>query len=181
MLVTAIAILNALLLLAGCEEEPPLPPQPSASAPAAPEIDRKHSARIKADRSITIPNLQLVMQRDPLGSDMIGVTLLSTRSGADTARLLFGTTQNLPSLDKLTATDIHFGGARLLDPRGNGVFTQTAAYQPKLATMKITRVTEGEAHGTISGEFYLFKATTPALRPAVVQLDAIFDAVLTTQ
>jgi hypothetical protein len=181
MLGATIVVLNALWFIAGCEEEPLPPPPPPASAPTAPEMDHKHSIRIKADRSITIPNAQLVIQRDPVGSDMTGFTLLSTRPGADATRLLFGTTQNMASLNKLTNTDIHFGGARYLDARGNGIFTPTAAYQPKLVTMKITQLTEGEAHGTITGEFYLFKTAAPALRPAVVQLNATFDAILILQ
>ena len=181
MFAATLAVVAAAIFPVGCEEEPPLPPKTPATAPAVPEIDHKHSAMIKADRNLTIPNLRFVIQRDPLGSAMTGFTLLSTRPGAEGARLLLGTTQNVASLDKLTATDIHFGGGRFLDPHGSGIFTATAAYQPKLVTLKITRMTEGEVHGTISGEFYRYKMAAPGVRPAVVQLEATFDALLTFQ
>ena len=44
------------------------------------EIDIKHSARIKiADRTLTLANLVLVLQRDPVRSGSMGVTLSSSR------------------------------------------------------------------------------------------------------
>jgi hypothetical protein len=184
-LLTLDTLLAALIVCfspAGCEkEEPPPPPQPPATAPAPAEIDRKHTATVKADRSITVPNLQLVIQRDPMGADMTGFTLLSTRPGADGSRLLLGTAQSLISLDKLTSTDVRFAGARFLDTRGNGIFTSMRSYQPKFVTLRITAVNAGEASGTISGEFYRFKTGTPAARPDVVELEATFTAVLTVR
>ncbi|HVP12314.1 MAG TPA: hypothetical protein VMV94_14140 [Phycisphaerae bacterium] len=165
-------------LAAGCEEEQLPPPRSPATAPAAAELDRKHTASIKADRNYVIPNLQFVVQRDPVGTDMTGFTLLSTRPGPDDSRLLFGTTQNLSSLDKLTSIDIRFAGARLLDPHGNGIFTTLACYQPKFVTLKIRKVDAGEAQGTLSGEFYRFKTVTPTAKPDVVRLEATFTAVL---
>ena len=167
--------------LAGCEEEEPLPPPKSTTtAPAAaPEIDLKHSAAFKADRNLTIPNLQLIIQPDPAGSDLTGLTLLSVRPGADGSHMLFGTTQSLASLDRLTSTEFHFAGTRFLDTRGNGIFTSMVSYQPKFAALKITKAAAGEATGTISGEFYRFKASSPLARPEVVEVEAAFAAMLT--
>ncbi len=135
-------------------------------------------ATLRADRQIVIPNLLFVVQRDPGGSDVTGLTLISSQPAPDGSRMTFGTSQNVANLDRLTGLQMNLGGHRLLDPRGNGVFTSFSAYQPKFATITITKVGENDVSGSVSGEFYRFRALQPAQRPDTVNVEGAFSAVL---
>ena len=108
----------------------------------------------------------------------MGVTLASSQPAADGSRMTFGTFEKAESLEALARNSIDFGGAAIYDPRGNGVFTPLGAYQPKLATLRITSHDETQASGTIRGEFYHFKPGQTTLRPTVIPIEATFSAKL---
>ncbi len=161
----------------GCEEEITLPPEEEevVTKPLA-ERDRRYSANIQADRQIIVANLALVLQPDPLDPKSMALTLTTTRPGLDESRMVLGTFVPAGQTADLTITDLHFSSFPLFEPRGNGVFTARAAYQPKFATLGFDAIDETEAHGTFSGEFYRFSMERPTLRPEVVTIEARFVA-----
>lgn len=154
------------------------PPETARESPTLADTDRVHAATLHADRQIFVPNLLFVVQRDLSGSGSTGLTLMSSRPGADGSRMIFGTSQNVASLDRLAGLEIRVGGYRLFDSRGNGVFTSMVAYQPKAVTVSVNKVAEGEVGGTISGDFYRFQAFRAAGAPDIVRVEGTFTAVL---
>lgn len=157
------------------EEEPPSQPQP-AIRPI--EVDLKRSITLKADRAITIPNLVFVVQTNSALPDSIGITLTCARPAADGARLTFGKLEMAPDAGALAGRSIDFASGARLDPSGNGVFTLTTVYQPKLVTLKIASMDAQEVRGTLGGEFYRFSAATPTARPTVLKAEGTFIAAL---
>lgn len=173
----AICATGALVHLAGCDDQPELPPEdPPKIRPI--EVDVKHSAQIKADRAFTIANLVLVLQSDPVSGGSMGVTLSTARPALDGSRLIFGTFEKADTVEALARQDIDFAGPAILDAHGNGIFTPLGAYVPKLARLRITSHGQDQAAGTIAGDFYHYKLAQPALRPPVVHLDVTFSAKL---
>lgn len=164
--------------LAGCDDKPELPKEePPAVRPV--EIDIKHSARIKAgDRTLTLANLVLVLQPDPVRGGTMGVTLSSSRPALDGSRMIFGTFETADSIDDLAKMDIDFAGTAIYDVMGSGIFTPLGAYLPKSATIRITSHDLDQVQGTIRGEFYRHKPAQPTLHPAVVNVEATFSAKL---
>lgn len=173
--ITAAAIVR---LAVGCDDDQPELPPEDAPAVRAIEVDVEHFARIKADRSFTIANLVLVLQPDRVEGGSMGVTLSSVPSAADSSRMTFGTFEKADSLEDLSRINIDFGGAALYDPHGNGIFTPLGAYQPKLATLRITSHDKYQASGTIRGEFHHFKPGQSSLRRSVIPIEATFSAKL---
>jgi len=167
-----------LLLLAGCEEPPSVPPPTSRAPETPPEVDRVHVATLRADRQIIVPNLLFVVQRGSPDSTIAGLTLMTSRPSPEGSRLIFGTSQNLTGPGQLAGLEMRFGGASLLDIRGNGIFMTVTAYQPKFVTIVVNKVLEGEVSGTISGEFYRFRAFQGRGHPEVVRAEGTFRAVL---
>jgi len=174
----AAALLITLLPLAGCEESPGVPPLTSRAAEIPVEVDHLHAATLHADRQIVVPNLVFVVQRSSTEAGVVGLTLLTSRPGPDGSRLVFGTSQNLAGPDRLTGLKLQFGGRSLFDPSGNGVFTVTVAYQPKFASITITKVLDTEVSGTISGEFHRFRALHGKNHADVIQVEGTFRAAL---
>jgi hypothetical protein len=172
------AVLPLLLSGLACDNGSPPPPSPTQPAKAELSQDFAHFATVRGDQQITIPNLQFVVQHDPRGSGLAGFTLWSSRPGPDGSRLVFGWEQDLSSLDRLTSREVHLAGGRFLDPSGSGVFTSAVVARPKFATLKIAKVEANEVTGTITGEFYRFRALQPAVRPDVVNLEIAFKATL---
>ncbi|MBN2561128.1 MAG: hypothetical protein JXQ75_09380 [Phycisphaerae bacterium] len=125
-----------------------------------------------------ITNLALVFQKDPLRPDSWGVSLTTVRPGLDGSRMIFGTMVRAASIDRLRNRDIHLSSGPMLNPRGSGVFTSLATYQPKFVTLRITEFDDKEARGSFSGEFYRFSRARPATRPEVIEADARFAALL---
>jgi len=164
--------------LGACEEEPELPPHKPDQATSLPTVGPQCAVTFRADRSITLGQLVLVLQRDPLDSNSLGFSLTTLRPGADGSRMIFGTFVRADSVAGLTKSEIHLTSSSFLNPRGNGIFTAAAAYQPKLVTLRITSITEGEAAGTFSGDFYRFPTSRPAVRPEVIQANGTFTAAL---
>ncbi|HKQ47183.1 MAG TPA: hypothetical protein VJZ71_03825 [Phycisphaerae bacterium] len=162
----------------GCEnDEPELPPEQAPAARAI-EFDIQHVARIQADRSFSVANLVLVLQPDRGSGGSMGVTLTTSQPAADGSRLTLGTFEKAESLEALARNTIDFGGAALYDPRGNGIFTPLGAYQPKLASIRISSHDESQVSGTIRGDFYHFKPGQTTLRPSVIFIEAAFSAKL---
>ena len=160
----------------GCDDdEPELPPDDDpAVRPVEPDL--ANFASIKADRSFTVANLVFVLQPDRTQGGLMGVTLASSRPAADGSRMAFGTFEKAESLEALARTTIDFGGVAIYDLRGNGIFTPLGAYQPKLATLRITAHDDARVSGTIRGEFYDFKPGQTTLRPPVISLEVSFAA-----
>lgn len=168
------------VLAFGCDaESAPEPGEQEATTRAVPEepIDSIHVARTKSDRSIYITNVALVLKRDPTDPERMGVTLASTRPGDDGARMVFGSYEPTQSIDKLAAGEIYLTSGSFLNLKGNGIFTRTAVYQPKFASLKIQSFDKKEVHGTIEGDFYRFAAATGFTSPSTQKLELHFDAV----
>jgi len=179
-----IALLLGAMLSTACKEdiEPPPPEEePPAKQPPAIkpiEIDPRRSITLKADRTITLPNLVFVIQNDAALPESFGVTLTCARPAADGSRLTFGKLEMAPDLDTLAKRNIDFASGSRLDPTGNGIFTVTTVYQPKLVTLKITALDAQEVRGTLGGEFYRFSVATPTARPTVLKAEGSFTAAL---
>jgi hypothetical protein len=173
-----------LLSLCGCKEEMEPPPEedepPQSQEPAVKpvSIDPRHSISLKADRTISIPNLVFVIQHDAAMPDSFGITLTCSRPAADGSRLTFGKFETAPNVEALARQDILFTGLGTLDPTRNGFFTTTAVYQPKFVTLKITSMDSQEVNGTLSGEFYRFSLATPSAKPTVLKGEGTFAAAL---
>lgn len=179
-----LALFLATTLSIACKEdiEPPPPEEPPARKPEASvkpiSIDVDRSITLKADRTITIPNLVFVIQTDPAIPQSFGITLTCSRPSADGSRLTFGKFETAPSLDDLAKHSIHFAAGPTRDPTGNGIFTTAAVYQPKFAAVKITSMDTQEVRGSLSGEFYRFSAALSGVRPTVMTIEASFVAAL---
>ncbi|MCG8406831.1 MAG: hypothetical protein MI923_16665 [Phycisphaerales bacterium] len=165
-----------LLLCAGCRDDPPQQPNPAPML--AVDVDERHVASVRADRMMTVPNLVFVLQHDPSYPTQMGLTLKTAQPGPDGLRLLFYKFEKASSLAKLAKSEIYLLGGRHYDRNGPGIFAATAAYQPKFASMKITKHTEDEIHGAVTGEFYKFNPLQPAVRPDVVDVEMTFIAAL---
>lgn len=162
------------LLQTGCEDDvPPLPPS-SQPREAEPPIDLRHMLQFRADRTVAIPNLILVLQSDPTG---LGVSLTTSRLAGDGTSVTFGELVRDVGLEKLVGVEIMMRGGKIFVAAGNMVRTPTAVYKPREATMTITALTEQEATGTIKGVFYRFAVPQSAMtRPTEVSVDASFSA-----
>ena len=169
-------------LMTACKSDDEMPPPPDDDKPVAGspaktvEIDLQHSLAFKADRTISISNIVLVLQNSAAKNDSYGVTLTTSRKSLDGSRAIFGALESASSVEALLKDDLHFAAASILDPLGNGIFTTTTAYQPKFVSLKITSIKGDEAAGTISGEFYRFTILTPGSRPTVLKCDGAFNA-----
>lgn len=176
-----VAVQLACFALAGCEDEPPPPPNKEETNKQFPEIDERFSATIHADRQIRLTNLAFVLQRDPMDPKSLGVSLTTTRPGADGSRLIFGTFVRGSSIATVAKSKIYLSAGPLFNPHGSGIFTGLAAYQPKFAALTITAFDEGEVRGTFSGDFYRFSMVRPSMQPKIIEVNATFVAALITK
>ena len=158
----------------GCEDDPPPPPPPTQPEPAAPPIDLRHKLQFKADRTVVIPNLVLVLQADTVG---VAVSLTTSRPTYDGTSVIFGEYARDARLEKLVGTEIHMRSGRIFTVAGSMVRTTTAVYKPREAVLQITSVKDDEATGTIKGAFHRFAAPQTAMTPPTdVNVDATFLA-----
>lgn len=174
----SVALGLCLGLLATCDRRPSVPPQLKNRHAAPPAIDPTCIATVLADSQFTIPNIALVLQVAPTGSDATGVSLVSTAPGLDGSRMIFGTFEDSASLESLEQTSVHFsGGGPTWMPGGNGIFTPFAAYKPKLATMQINHHGDHRVRGTIEGTFYRWPLPqAPVARPTIIEVRVSFTA-----
>jgi len=178
------ALLLAMVCTPGCKDD--IEPPPADDRPVkrrepalkSMEIDPHHSITFKGDRTITIPNLVFVLQNDTSMPESFGITLTCTRPAGDGARMTLGKFEVAKNEDELLKNPIAFASGLTLDPTGNGVFTQTTAYQPKFVTLKIAAIENQEVRGTIGGEFNRFSVALATGRPMVVQMEGSFVATL---
>jgi hypothetical protein len=173
-----LALLLAVAMLTACEEKPELPPQKPDQPASQPVIDPQCIMTLRADRVVTLAQLVLVLQRDPLEPDSLGFSLTTLRPGPDGSRVIFGTFVRTNSVAGLTKAEVHLTSTAILNLRGNGIFTSTAVYQPKSVDLHITSFNEKEAQGSFSGQFYHFLTTRPAVRPEVIEATGTFTAAL---
>lgn len=179
------SLLAATAILSSCGDDSEMPPPPDEPAEKSSaelagikpiEFDPRRSIVIKADRTITLANLIFVIQGDPIDGESIGVTLTVSRPAPDGSRMTFGAIEHVAKPEDLVKNPIRFGGSSILDLFGDGIFTTTAIYQPKFATIKFTSVEKDEVRGVVSGEFYRFSLATPTARPSVTKLSGDFIA-----
>jgi len=165
--------------VSGCEEDPPLPPTtPQPAAPAMPELDVQHLFQFKADRTLVIPNMIFVLQRDAGGED-IGLSLTSSRPASDGSTVIIGEFVMGGAKSKLVGTEVRLRGSKLLTGVGSLIRTPTAVYKPQDAILLLTSMEDGEAAGTIRGTFYRFASPQASMtRPTEVEVDASFKALL---
>jgi hypothetical protein len=131
-----------------------------------------------ADHTVTLGQLVLVLQRDPLAADSLAFSLTTFEPGPDGSRVIFGTFARTDSIAGLTKSDIRVTSTSFLNLRGNGVFTSAAAYQPKSVDLRITSINEQEAQGSFSGQFYRFSTARPSARSEVIEANGTFTAAL---
>lgn len=161
-----------------CKEKAELPlEKPRVAGPEMP-VDLTCVASFKADASFSIPNLVFSIEYDTADAAWMRVTLASTRSGPDGARLFFYSMEHARPLAEMKTRSIDFASGHRMDLRGNGVFTATTAYQPKLASIVVTRYDDQQISGIIRGEFYRHQTGLPLARPEVVEAEAEFTAKL---
>jgi len=174
----SVALGLGLGLLATCDRRPSVPPALRKKYASPPAIDATCIATVLAGSRFTIPNIALVLQVAPTGSDATGISLVSTAPGPDGSRLIFGTFEESASLESLEQTSVHFsGGGPTWMPGGNGIFTAFAAYKPKLATMQINHHSNHRVRGTIEGTFYRWPLPqAPVARPTIVEVRVSFTA-----
>jgi hypothetical protein len=158
-----------------CDQPPPPPNQPRPGA-APPRIDVRHYARVTGDRPLSISNVVWIVQGRDNPAGPSAVTLMSEDTGAAVARLMFGQYVTVEPDSDWTRLRVDFGGAAYLDPAGNGVFTRSAAYQPKLAQLSIESVSDDEIKGAIRGEFHRIQFASVATRAETVRLEIEFCA-----
>lgn len=176
---TAVIIPGLMLHLGACEDEiVPPPEEDKAATPALepPPLDLAHRARFSADRTATFSNVVFIWRPDPLDPRSTAISLTTERAGADGSRLIFGAYTRAAAPESLRDDSVTFVGGARLDPRGSGIFTPIAVYQPRHARLKVTRVEKGEIEGSIKGEFYVFRATRAALRPETIEGELTFVA-----
>lgn len=168
----------ALLFVCGCKEDPPIPPE--KPRPPAPEIplDVTRFAKFNADIEIVAPNLVFILETDAVAPNWTYVTLTSAQPGPDEARMLFYSQERTKSLGEMKDSPIDFSSGSSLDVGGNGFFSKSFAYQPKLATLEITDFDQGQVRGKITGEFYKFRIGFPAAGPSIVNGEATFNATI---
>lgn len=179
-----LCLFAALITMApACKDEIPPPPmeeeaEVDTAKPAIKpiEMDPRHNITFNADRTVTIPNLILVIQNSPAMGDAYGLTLTCSRTAIDGSRLVFGSVETAPSLEELIKDNIRFAAGPMLNPTGNGVFTSTTVYQPKFTSMKINSLDKAEARGILSGDFYRFSLATPLAKPTILKAEASFSA-----
>jgi len=171
-----VVLLAFCCLTGACKDEPELPPElREPRKKNLPPIDLQHTALVRGDRSLSVPNLVFVVQPGDINQDM-AVTLTAARPAPDGSRLTFGTLTEPAAIAGLVDRAIEFSSLRYLDLTGNGVFTPTVSYQPKRAILQITKESEEQVEGTISGAFYRFNMALPTARPTVVELKIDFKA-----
>lgn len=163
-----------------CDEAVPPPPEEDAPPNARAELplDLAHRARFSADRMATFSNVVLVWQIDPIDPSASSVSLTTELPAPDGSRIIFGAFVRATSLESLRDDPVTFAGATRLDLRGNGIFTPLAAYQPKFARLKLTRIENDEVEGAVRGEFAVFKPSRPSLRPETIEAELTFVAKL---
>lgn len=160
----------------GCEEDVPPPPPREKPATVEPPIDIKHTLHFRADRTVAVPNMVLVVQEDPEG---LSVSLTASRPSLDGATAIFGEYLQDVRLANLVDAEIRMISGRMFIAAGDMVQTMTAIYKPRDIVMRITSLKEGEAQGTIKGECYRFAAPATAMtRPTEIKVDATFSAKL---
>lgn len=133
-------------------------------------------ARFKADTSFLIPYVAIIFEEDSTDPAWMRVTLASTQTGPDGARLFFQSDEKVRTLSQMKSESIDFSSSAFLSLNGNGFFTATSAYQPKFVSIRLTDFDDHQVSGTISGEFYKFRLMLPAMKPMVVTGDATFTA-----
>ncbi|MBX3393896.1 MAG: hypothetical protein KF841_00870 [Phycisphaerae bacterium] len=171
-------LVSALLLVCGCKEDPQVPPEkPRAPEPEIP-LDVTRFAKFNADIEIVAPNLVFVLETDAVAPNWTYVTLTSAQPGPDDARVLFYSQERTKPLSEMKDSPIDFSSGSSLDLGGNGFFSKSFAYQPKLATLAITDFDEGQVRGKITGEFYKFRLGFPAAGPSVLNGEATFNATI---
>lgn len=165
------------LILSGCEDEIPPPPEDD-KATAAPivEIDLEHTSRFRADRELVLSNCVLVWQPDSLDPWASALSLTTSRAAPDGSRMIFGTFVKAAELDALAKTEVDFAGSSLLDLHGNGIFTPLTVYQPRMAKLKIEKIEAGTVEGVLRGDFYRFRMARPTARPETIEAELRFKA-----
>ena len=173
----AVVVCGLIGWTSGCEEEVTLPRDTPATRPARPPaVDVVHTLHVKADRAYTIPNMVLVVRPNPAANEM-AVTLMTATRGIEGFNVLFGDFVPGATLDQLPGAEITFIGGKQWLAVGNGIQTAFADYRPRYVKMKIERAAEGEASGTLEGEFYRFaKPVNPLTRPTELVIEATFRA-----
>ena len=130
----------------------------------------------KADRTLTVPNMILVLQPNTALSE-VGVSLTTRRPAADGTTVAIGEYVRDMRVDKLIGVEIPLRGAKLFIAGGSMIRTPTAIYKPRDAILQFKSISEAEASGTIKGTFYRFAAPQTAMtRPTEVEVDATFTA-----
>jgi hypothetical protein len=176
----ATVIASALLftLAAACDETPELPPQKPRAPASQPTIGAECIMTLHADRTVTLGQLVLVLQRDPLAADSLAFSLTTFHPGPDGSKMILGTFAHADSIAGLTKSEIRLTSTSFLNLSGNGIFTPTAAYQPKSVDLQVTSIDETHAQGTFSGQFYHFSMARPSTRPEVIEAKGKFTAAL---
>ena len=166
-----------------CEREEPLPSNEELAQASSPQHraippDGNKAAMIDADRRFSIANLAFIAQKEAADPGRLWFTLYSTTPGLDGARLLLSDFQHAETVADLARSPIYMSAGAHLNEQGNGIFTATSAYQPKFASMTLTKVLDSEVRGTVTGDFYLFNRTSPLARPKVIEVSMDFVAAL---
>lgn len=162
-----------------CDRQADLPPQSDPEKPRenAPPADPSKTLQIKLDSNLLIPNMAFQIEKDAADPAWMTVMLASSEPSPSGARVFFESTERHRTWDQLKETRIDYGGSPVLDKRGNGIFTATVIYHPKLVSIRVTSVSEKFVSGEISGEFYKFRVGVPTVNPEVVEGSGTFDAV----
>jgi hypothetical protein len=108
--------------LSGCEDEFPPPPPTTQPEPAEPPIDLRHTLQFKADRTVVIPNMVLVLQADPAG---VGVSLTTARPTNDGTSVIFGEYARATRLEKLVGAEVQMRSGKIFTVSGSMVRTPT--------------------------------------------------------
>lgn len=170
-----------LIVAAGsCDRSDELPEhlRRKEAEPAA-HLSTNHLANVQADRRFSIPKIAFVVFTSP-GGGLDAFSLASAGAGPDGARLVFGVQRSATSIDELAQAPIPLapGGPRWL-PGGSGVFTPTATYKPKSATLTLQQHDESLVRGVIEGEFYRWSMPQAAVAAATtLQVRITFEAAL---
>ena len=132
--------------------------------------------QFRADRSLTIPNMVLILQPDGAGRGT-GVSLTTLQKVSDGMSVIFGEYLGETGVEKLVGIEIWMRGSKMYTGAGSMLRTPTAVYKPREAVLQITSISEREATGTIKGAFHRFAAPQTAIsKPTEVLVDAAFKA-----
>lgn len=175
----ATLVLAFVMIIPACDRQTDLPPQSDPEKPrkSAPPPDPTKTLQIKLNSNLLIPNMVFQVEYDASDPAWMTVMLASSEPAPSGARVFFESTERHRTWDQLKERSIDYGGSPVLDKRGNGIFTTTVIYHPKLVSIRVTSVNEKTVSGEISGEFYKFRVGLPTPNPEVVEGSGTFSAV----